>query len=180
MILNFLFLLISYYPQNVDTIGYEYFEFEEVGYYRESPDFVHPFSSNVPGVSTEQKFTSHTYKIGDQVETKKGFQFDIPYKLRSALIEGHKTLGPTMAGYRIQVFASSSLKDVNTAHSRFISAFPYMRSYRKFLQPTFRIRAGNFIDENEAQILCNQIRRYFPGAFVVPSTIATPSSGIGF
>lgn len=86
---------------------------------------------------------------------------------------------PTIKGYRIQLFSESgaNVKTKATAvQSEFIKNYPTIPAYIVFESPNFKIKAGDFRSQIEAQKYLKQIKSSFPGAFIVTDDIMLPSA----
>jgi hypothetical protein len=84
---------------------------------------------------------------------------------------------PVMDGFRIQIFFASgtnSRKMANDTKANFIALYPDMPAYVKHEQPNFKVRVGDFRSKLDAQGYFRQIKKDFPGAFIVKDEIALP------
>ena len=83
-----------------------------------------------------------------------------------------------MAGFRIQIYASSNRnarEESNKAMAEFISKFPDIKPYLVFAEPGyFKIRAGDFRTKTEATRLFLLVSKEFPDAYLVPDFINFP------
>ena len=69
------------------------------------------------------------------------------------------------AGYRIQVYFSSSLQGRNEAQKRAREValkYPHYRTYISYVAPQWRLRIGDFKSKEEAQKALRKVRRSFP------------------
>ncbi|MBX7240972.1 MAG: SPOR domain-containing protein [Bacteroidia bacterium] len=89
----------------------------------------------------------------------------------AVFIEKHKEIvnrTKTMQGYRVQVFIGIEREAANNAKGSFLTKFPGVDCYMKFQEPSYRIRAGNFITRADAEEFSKKARSAgFLGAFVV-------------
>ncbi len=73
---------------------------------------------------------------------------------------------PQKFGYRVQVFSSNNQriakKESEEIKNKLRTAFPNVGVYRMFRSPFWKVRIGNFNSREEAQTLCNKIKRKFP------------------
>jgi hypothetical protein len=79
-----------------------------------------------------------------------------------------------ISGYRIQIAFNSNMTEASKSKSSFDSKFPEYGSYLLYQQPYWKVRVGNFYREIEAQKLLDEVRVYFPDAFVVKDNIHRP------
>jgi hypothetical protein len=79
-------------------------------------------------------------------------------------------------GFRIQIAFSSNMSSAEGSKSKFANKFPEIsdRAYMLYQQPYWKVRIGDFKREIDAQKLLNEIRVYFPDAFVVRDYIKKP------
>lgn len=89
----------------------------------------------------------------------------------AVFMEKHKEIvnrTKTMQGYRVQVFIGIEREAANNAKGSFLTKFPGVDCYMKFQEPSYRIRAGNFITRADAEEFSKRARAAgFLGAFVV-------------
>ncbi len=74
-------------------------------------------------------------------------------------------------GYRVQFFMSTNRNEVYTAQSKFNGLFPDLKTYIVYIEPNFKIRAGDFRTRLEASRLLEQLRSQFPSLFIIPEKI---------
>lgn len=79
-----------------------------------------------------------------------------------------------VSGYRIQIAFSSNMSEASGGKNSFDSKFPKVGSYLLYQQPYWKVRVGNFYREIDAQKLLDEIRIYFPDAFIVRDNIHRP------
>ncbi|WP_143705994.1 SPOR domain-containing protein [Emticicia sp. TH156] len=75
------------------------------------------------------------------------------------------------AGYRIQVYVGNERREVDEAKSFIYSNFPDLNTYLSFSQPTYRLKAGDFLSRMEAEKYYNTIRQRYSAAMIVPERI---------
>ena len=155
-----------------DTTIYPKYETENVLYYRYTFSFEYPEMGG-PGKIPSAKHTGDLPLSGGEEMLK----IDAPASLdelilRVKLSSAHSVL----EGYRVQIFSGGDLESANTIRGNFIELYPDQQGYRIWVQPTFRVRVGNFQSRNDAINFANQIKKDFPGAFVVPDQIEKPKS----
>jgi len=83
-----------------------------------------------------------------------------------------------MAGYRIQIYASSNRNardEANKARAEFMGKFPDILTYLLYAEPGyFKIRAGDFRTKTEATEIFLLVSQEFPNAYLVPDYINFP------
>jgi hypothetical protein len=77
-----------------------------------------------------------------------------------------------VSGFRVQIVTTTSIDEANRKKSLGESLFPNEWFYLEYDQPSFKIRAGNFLTRFEAERFRSQIAdRGFSGAWVVPARV---------
>ncbi len=75
-------------------------------------------------------------------------------------------------GYRVQLFATSEIDEANAKKELAESAFPGQWFYLEYDPPTYKLRAGNFANRNEADLYAKFLSENgFPDAWIVPERI---------
>jgi hypothetical protein len=75
-------------------------------------------------------------------------------------------------GYRVQIITTTSIDEAKEKKSLAESLFPGEWFYLQYDQPTYKIRAGNFVSRFEAERFRGMIaERGFAGAWVVPERV---------
>ena len=80
-------------------------------------------------------------------------------------------------GYRIHVFmeiGNDALKHAEQVKKRFENAFPDIPIYLTYVEPHFRLRAGDFRNRVEAEKCLRRIKPRFKEAFVTADRIYRP------
>lgn len=62
-------------------------------------------------------------------------------------------------GYRIQLFNGQDRELANKARQQFITLFPDVPRYLMFVEPTYRVRVGDFFSRSEAEDLLQQLKK---------------------
>lgn len=83
----------------------------------------------------------------------------------------------TITGYRVRVFFDN--KQTARAESeetlkRFRALFPGIEAYRTYANPYFKVTVGNFRTKSEAMAKLEDIKSFFPSAFVIKENIDFP------
>ena len=89
---------------------------------------------------------------------------------------GQNSLHESAEGYRIQIYAGSSLESANDAKADFLESFndEQLEVYQMWNPPHFRVRVGDFLSRNLAMREVATIRQIFPDAFIVSDKVKLP------
>ena len=75
-------------------------------------------------------------------------------------------------GYRVQIFASTSIDEATSRKLLAESLFPLEWFYLQYDPPTYKVRAGNFVTRFEAERFAAVItEKGFPGSWAVPERV---------
>lgn len=91
-------------------------------------------------------------------------------------VQQNKRIGG-VPGYRIRIYSNlgSVARDQSqSAKAKFYEYFPEIPIYREYVSPYFRVLVGDYRTKVDALKDFNQIKRYFPSAFIVPDKINFP------
>ena len=97
-----------------------------------------------------------------------------------ALISKQRTLyslDSSFNGYRIHIFmeiGNEALDHAKAVKSKFERSFPDIPIYLTYVEPYFRLRAGNFRNRVEAEKCLRRIKPKFKEAFVTADMIYRP------
>ena len=83
----------------------------------------------------------------------------------------------SFSGYRIHIFmeiGNEALKNAEQMKKRFENAFPDIPIYLTYVEPYFRLRAGDFRNRVEAEQCLRRIKPKFKEAFVTADMIYRP------
>ncbi len=76
------------------------------------------------------------------------------------------------SGYRVQIFASTSIDEANAKKLAAQKAIPEEWFYLEYDPPTYKVRGGNFEKRFDAERFVTVLHdRGFPGAWVVPERV---------
>ena len=131
---------------------------------------------NAPSGLTNRQSTSTQKKQDDKPkvsetkksETKSSSESSTKTSTRKTQSDyklSNQTVRKRAAGYRIQVYFSSSLQGRNEARSRAREValkYPHYRTYISYVAPQWRLRIGDFKSKEEAQKALRKVRRSFP------------------
>jgi hypothetical protein len=77
-----------------------------------------------------------------------------------------------MPGFRIQVINSTDRNKVFAAKAKMYQEFPDLKLYLMYQAPNYKLKAGNFKTQEEAEDYVKQLSRIFPtGLYVIRDTI---------
>ena len=77
-----------------------------------------------------------------------------------------------MPGYRIQVINSTDRSKVFAAKAKMYQEFPELKLYLMYQAPNYKLKAGNFKTQEEAEDYVKQLSRLFStGLYVIRDTI---------
>lgn len=77
-----------------------------------------------------------------------------------------------VTGYRVQVLSTINRSDANQARAKLMKLFPKYETYLNYQSPYFRVRIGNFLQRDSAEVLQKELGQYFPnGVFTVRDRI---------
>jgi len=77
-----------------------------------------------------------------------------------------------MPGYRIQVINSTDRSKVFAAKAKMYQEFPELKLYLMYQAPNYKLKAGNFKTQEEAEDYVKQLSRLFAtGLYVIRDTI---------
>lgn len=89
--------------------------------------------------------------------------------------ELNKSIGvDQVMGFRVQIFTGPERRDAYNAQAKFQQQFPDIRSYIIYNEPNFKVRAGDFRARLDAEKLQNELKKWFPGTFIISEKINPP------
>jgi len=75
-------------------------------------------------------------------------------------------------GYRIQLVNSADRNAVYAAKTKVYQQFPELKLYLMYQSPNYKLKAGNFKTQEEAEEYSRQLSKLFPsGVYVIRDTI---------
>ena len=75
-------------------------------------------------------------------------------------------------GFRILIISSNDRIKVNEAKIKVYQNFPELKAYLLYQSPYYKLKAGNFKDQKEAEAYLKKIQLYFPtGVYIIRDTI---------
>lgn len=85
-----------------------------------------------------------------------------------------------LSGYRIQIYSGTGVnarEKANTTKREFLEAFPELKEnliYIDYQAPYFKVSIGDYRNKNEAFEYYHNIKKRFPGSYIVKSKINFP------
>lgn len=90
-----------------------------------------------------------------------------------------KSSGGLVKGYRIQVITTSSRDEAFKIKSELLAKFPDQKSYISFQSPYFKVKIGNFLKREDAELLRTQLNNTFPfSVYVVDDMVEYAATGM--
>ncbi len=80
----------------------------------------------------------------------------------------------TTNGYRVQIFFGSNRQAAYNAQAKFMNEFPEIHTYISYIEPNFKVQAGDFRTRLEAQKLENELTGMFSSLFIISGRINAP------
>ncbi len=75
-------------------------------------------------------------------------------------------------GFRILIISTNDRIKVNNAKIKVYQNFPELKAYLLYQSPYYKLKAGNFKDQKEAEAYLKKIQVYFPtGVYIIRDTI---------
>lgn len=75
-------------------------------------------------------------------------------------------------GYRIQLVSVYSKSEAQKVYQEFKNTYPSLAVNISYIEPTFRVRVGNFKNRIDAYRILMKIQGQFPGAFITTDKIS--------
>jgi hypothetical protein len=83
---------------------------------------------------------------------------------------------PSSTGFRVQIFFGSNRQAAYDAQAKFANEFPEVATYVSYIEPNFKVQAGDFRTRLEAQKLESELNGMFSTLFIIPTKINPPKS----
>lgn len=74
-------------------------------------------------------------------------------------------------GFRVQIYSGSDRSKANAVKVDFMRRFPNVRTYMSYIQPQFRVKAGDFKTREDARKLVQQLNHLYAPVMIVPDII---------
>lgn len=79
-------------------------------------------------------------------------------------------------GYRIQLYVGNVRSEADAAKSYVYTAFQELMPYVTYAQPTYRVKAGDFMYRSDAEHYLEQIRQQYTSAVILPDRVEIKNS----
>lgn len=114
----------------------------------------------------------------ENLETRKENTLAVTNKLNSALeaIKSQNKSIKYINGFRIQIYVGNIRQDADNAKSYIYRVFPELVPYMSYAQPTYRVKAGDFMYRGDAQTYLDQIRDQYSSAVILPERVEIQKS----
>ena len=75
-------------------------------------------------------------------------------------------------GFRLLIISTNDRVKVNNAKIKVYQNFPELKAYMIYQSPYYKLKAGNFRDQKEAEAYLKKVQEYFPtGVYIIRDTI---------
>ena len=75
-------------------------------------------------------------------------------------------------GFRIQVISTNQRDQAFRIKAELLTNFPDQKSYIIYQSPNFKVRIGNFIKKEDAEMLKSQLNKFYPrGVYIVDDAV---------
>jgi SPOR domain len=83
----------------------------------------------------------------------------------------------TDKGFRLMIISTNKREEAFAAKTRVLTYFPDLKAYMWYQSPYFRVKAGNFKDQKDAESYRKRLNVYFPkGVFIMKDIIEVKAS----
>lgn len=76
-----------------------------------------------------------------------------------------------ITGFRVQLYVGNLRQEADAAKSYVYQLFPELIPYVTYSQPTYRVKAGDFMYRADAEDYLAQIRQQYPAAVILPERV---------
>ena len=76
-----------------------------------------------------------------------------------------------ISGFRIQLYVGNLRQEADAAKSYIYQLFPELNPSVTYSQPTYRVKAGDFMYRADADHYLSQIRDQYPAAVILPERV---------
>jgi len=172
----FSFWLLSLSEMNAQkrvNFNYPQYEKEDVTVYMIVDSFSYPINTQPVSDIEDPLFTPVQIDVSTYFDDTTQLYVDASTLLED-LIERHKFLNgkiENVKGFRVQIFATSRRAQALDTKSEFDSLYPEVDSYLDYENPYYKVRVGDFIKKQEADLFNRELRSIFPTSFTVPVSI---------
>ncbi|WP_229213948.1 SPOR domain-containing protein [Dyadobacter psychrotolerans] len=81
-----------------------------------------------------------------------------------------------ISGYRIQLYVGNVRQEADGAKSFIYQAFPDLTPYVSYSQPTYRVKAGDFMYRSDAEQYLEQIKEQYSSAVILADRVEIKKS----
>jgi hypothetical protein len=74
-------------------------------------------------------------------------------------------------GFRIQLYVGNIRGEADAAKAYIYQAFPDLIPYTSYSQPTYRVKAGDFMYRSDAENYLEQIRQQYPSSIILADKV---------
>jgi len=136
--------------------------------YSEDLSYLHPIFEET--LNDQPTQTIQEKKKSEYVEPK----FTVNKSLRAVLdsIDQINLSRKVLDGFCIQIYSGQKREDALNTKRTMDQYMPEMDAEMVYTQPTFRIKAGKYYTQLDAQKDFVEVKRYFPNAILIPDKIA--------
>lgn len=83
----------------------------------------------------------------------------------------------TDKGFRLMIISTNNREEALAAKTKIYTHFPELKAYLWYQSPYFRVKAGNFKDQKDAESYQRKLNPYFPkGVFIMKDIIEVKSA----
>jgi hypothetical protein len=79
-------------------------------------------------------------------------------------------------GFRIQLYVGNVRHEADNAKSYIYTVFPDLNPYVSYSQPTYRVKAGDFMYRSDAEVYLEQIREQYASAVILTDRVEIKKS----
>ncbi|MEM7509399.1 MAG: SPOR domain-containing protein [Bacteroidota bacterium] len=154
------------------------YEQESVKEFREYYDFQRPDNLNISQPTAPAVGTGTAPKLDSYFKNGQLVFIDADPAL-GQMIEKHKLINErtkTAQGYKIQVYMGASRSGATAAQAKALRLYSHLKTRITHSNPTYRVRMGNFLRKEEADLFVREVRGFFRQALVVPSVVEIPKN----
>ncbi|MDP5170276.1 MAG: hypothetical protein NWR72_08515 [Bacteroidia bacterium] len=155
---------------------YYKYEREDVSVFREKVDFTLPDPPPAEFASQKPTFGANPIDLNPKFTGGQRVVVEASPMLQQLVARDRelKRQIESMPGYRIHVYAGTGRQQAWDMKRRALGSFPNVASYLDYLSPNYVVRLGDFLDRDDAITFLRDVRRYFPGAFLVTDNVKVP------
>jgi hypothetical protein len=83
----------------------------------------------------------------------------------------------TDKGFRLMIISTNNREEAMAAKAKIYTHFPELKAYLWYQSPYFRVKAGNFKEQKDAESYQRRLNNYFPkGVFIMKDIIEVKAS----